>query len=80
MSDSNDLAPQGEERPETADAGEAQSGGNGRRESRPDLDARQESIRTQRKAAGPPLETGGTRRSSESSEDDDAPAVDPEDE
>ena len=27
-----------------------------------------------------PLETGGTRRSSESGEDDDAPAVDPEDE
>jgi hypothetical protein len=70
--------PQGQSEVQDAEVGEPERGGEESVGERPDLDARQERIRTERKPAGPPL------REEEELEADgdetDPPDVDPEDE
>ena len=80
-SESEGPAPLGEAEVRSADAGEPQEGG--REEStaeKPNLDERQERIRTERKPAGPPLAEDEEVEESAGAEEDDAPEVDPEEE
>jgi hypothetical protein len=73
-------APQGESGVESAELGEPErAGGEESAGERPDLDEREQRIRTERKPAGPPLEDGDEQESA-AVDDDDPPEVDPPDE
>lgn len=73
--------PLGEVEAKSADAGEPKrDGGEESAAEKPDLDRRQERIRTERKEAGPPLTEDEQDEESAGADESDAPDVDPEEE
>lgn len=77
--ESEGPAPLGESEVESADAGEPQEDGEESAGEKPDLDQRQERIRTERKEAGPPLSEGEDEGEESAGEEEaEPPDVDPE--
>ena len=77
--ESEDPAAHGQSESESAEVGEAERGGGEESAAeRPDLDERQERIRTERKPAGPPL--AEDEQESAVADDEEPPDVDPPDE